>query len=446
MISIRLVNVYALVLLFAHKMLADESIQLKPATNVTHYSQNATERGPGIESFCATFGIHPSNCSCSKIPDLCHVQKELQILHNEMHKDTGNIFRRIDEYSLTYASITVLASLIGLTGNTAVLIISFRQRKGLSSCKLHIAELGCVNFLFSALQLFNVVPLYVTNKWVYGVPMCKVVRTLMESLTLLTICFILIVAIERFVLIVYPFDGKILQGRVKHFVFLLMVVMVTATSLPYLWGTGIDWTGRCVAFQGTGGSNMAVPYTWCVVCVYGVCPLCVMCVAYGRVIASLSNIGSRNPACTNVSMVISRMKRNKRIIRNAFAILLMFMVCEIPHRFLYIYIAHNPQRPLQQDPNNYLIISFISYFLSPLQNTLNPLLYSMVDTTWKKNVYRYCICARATICCGFAENHSQSSTLKDNNSTNPNEKIIVHTMEHNFELELALIQSDNAIN
>ena len=265
----------------------------------------------------------------------------------------------------------------------------------------------------------------------------------MESLTLLTICFILIIAIERFVLIVYPFDGKLLEGRVKHFVFVIKVVMVTATSLPYFLGTGIDWSGRCVAFEGDS-SHMAVPYTWCVMCVYGVVPLCVMCVAYGRVITSLSNIGSRNSAtCTNVSMVISRMKRNKRIIRNAFAILIMFLVCEIPHRFLYIYIAHSTYRRV--GVHEYLVISFVSYFLYPLQSTLNPLLYSMVDTTWKKTVNRYWNCARRSMC-GTETESSQTSDLKDNSNTNRNEKIIVHTLEHNFDLELALIQTDTIKN
>ena len=117
----------------------------------------------------------------------------------------------------------------------------------------------------------------------------------------------------------------------------------------------------------------------------------------------------------------------------------MFLVCEIPHRFLYIYIAHNTNR--QIGVHEYLVISFVSYFLYPLQSTLNPLLYSMVDTTWKKTLYKYWICARRSMC--GTESQSQTSTLKTNSNVNHhNEKIIVHTLEHHFELELALIQSD----
>ena len=142
--------------------------QLNTMTNVTHISRNGTDDGVEIQDFCKTVFIHPVNCSCKINPELCHIERELKIFHDEVRKDEERSYQRLDKYSVTYASVTVLASVTGLTGNTAVLIMSIRQRKGLSSCKLHIAELGCVNLMFSCLQLFNVIPLYLTNRWIYG--------------------------------------------------------------------------------------------------------------------------------------------------------------------------------------------------------------------------------------------------------------------------------------
>ena len=78
--------------------------------------------------------------------------------------------------SYMYATIALVSSIFGVVGNAAVLCMAYRQRGNMSPCKLHIAELAVFNLVFSTVQIFNVLPLYWTNVWMYGLPMCKIMR------------------------------------------------------------------------------------------------------------------------------------------------------------------------------------------------------------------------------------------------------------------------------
>ena len=87
---------------------------------------------------------------------------------------------------MTYATIAAISAVVGIIGNAVVIFIALHERRQLSACKLHIAQLAVVNFVFSAVQIANVIPLYWTNTWIYGKPMCKVMKTTLEVGSLLS--------------------------------------------------------------------------------------------------------------------------------------------------------------------------------------------------------------------------------------------------------------------
>ena len=148
-----------------------------------------------LEKFCRLLHISPMNCTCDVTPLIC----ELIDFQKERHQWnwTRETFKRSHGFTVTYATIASISSVFGIFGNTAVIIIAFHERQELSTCKRHIAQLAMINFIFSAIQFVNVIPLYWTNKWIYGETMCKLMKGMLEIGSLLSSGFFQLITIER---------------------------------------------------------------------------------------------------------------------------------------------------------------------------------------------------------------------------------------------------------
>jgi len=355
-------------------------------TNDTSINENNTLT---LRSFCIYVKLPLKNCSCSSTPDLCCVERIIKSIQH----DPGH-YARENSFTLAYATETVFVSVLGTIGNALVLIFYLNQRCKLSSCKFHIAELAVVNLTFSAIQIVNAVPLYWTNTWIYPRPMCKIIRTLIEMGSFLTIVFILLISVERYVLIVHPLlteRGSIfsVEGKAKHITVAIGILLVLATVVPFWKGMGIErGSGRCVMFTGNA-RHMALPYNWFAVAAYCVIPACIMSFTYGRIITSHSKM----TFFVEGRARMRKLKENKRIVRITISILGLFLICTLPSRILSIYIFMEDRFQMEEVNKNetssldmklYLTLQFVAYVTFPLQCTLNPILYSMVDNEWRK--------------------------------------------------------------
>ena len=352
-----------------------------------HWSdKNTTEtrvfidNSPGLINLCIFFNVSLSECSCSIIPELCKV---LNFIRTSNEYNVSHTYIRSKTYTLIYTSVTVVASLFGVIGNVAVILVSFKQRHDLSSCKLHIAELAFVNFIFSVVQMINAIPLYWTNRWIYSLPMCKIIRTVLEIGSFLTICLILLISIERYILIVHPLDSLFVEGIIKHISVLINIAVVIATVVPYFIGLNIEMnSGRCVMFQGKS-RYMYLPYNCFVVAFYFIIPICIMLFAYGKIIRSLSK-QEFNDSLNKGKLILKRMRINHKIVRVTLSLLGVFIVCTLPTRMIMIYMEMVGFTV--ENMNLYFTLVFVGYVTYPLQSTLNPILYSMVDHEWRKGM------------------------------------------------------------
>ena len=148
-----------------------------------------------LEKFCRLLDIPPMNCSCDFTPIICEISDYEK--KRKYKNGTRGTFKRSHGFTVAYVTIAVISSVFGVFGNTAVIFIAFQERKELSACKRHIAQLAVVNLIFSAIQFVNVIPLYLTNRWIYGRVMCKLTKSLLEIGSLLSSGFFQLITIER---------------------------------------------------------------------------------------------------------------------------------------------------------------------------------------------------------------------------------------------------------
>ena len=380
------VTEYSMYQLFSGKKmyLTTYFIVLMIAAEITTYNPTpATETVPSyqtastLQDFCRFLSILPSNCSCEASPLVCQLKS---FGERAKRNDTESIkFQRNNGMSLTYASIAIISSIFGTIGNAAVICIAYRQRRKLSPCKLHIAELAVVNLIFSLVQIINVVPLYWTNTWIYGKVGCKLMKGVLEIGSLLSSGFFQLISIERYFYIVPTFDitkVKKFCRTYKHVLLLCNLVFVAVTVTPLFIGLDIEHNSqRCVNFI-DGNRWMLSPYTWLTFIVYSMVPICVITV--------LSiNLKNHFAAESTASLMVHRGDINRNVISHMLLVLSLFILCTLPARLLTIIIDM-----LDFQSGGVLLgLQLTAYTLYSLQGTLNPILYSMLAREWRKNLY-----------------------------------------------------------
>ena len=109
------------------------------------------------------------------------------------------------EYILPYAIVETVASVIGILGNLLVILVAFRFRRGLATCKKLIAHLAFYDLCFALNQLIYAIPKFWTSKFIYGEVVCKLLVSSENLGVFLAVGVILVISIERFTGIVNPF-------------------------------------------------------------------------------------------------------------------------------------------------------------------------------------------------------------------------------------------------
>lgn len=343
-----------------------------------------------LTELCVYLNISLLKCNCKDTEFLCSFEAFLSEELNETF-DEELPYSRSNTHTLIYASVTIIVSAFSLIGNGVVLIVAIKYRRNLSSCKLHIAQLSFVSLIFSAVQIVNAIPLFITNAWFESSFSCKFVRTTLEIGSLLIIDFIVIIAIERYMLIVHSIDAHFLNGRSKHIIVAADVTFVVLSVIPYYVGLDIEQdSGRCIQFQGAH-KTMSIPYNWFIVVFHSIIPLIIISILHYRIIQYISEQTNAIDTRNNQSLHMKRLLKNKRIVNILLAIVLCFLLCTLPTRVIILFMDMNYMHKQGEgyygmDMDIHLTIVFIGYVTYPFQSTINPVLYSMIDTEWRNDL------------------------------------------------------------
>lgn len=368
---------------------ASHSLSSPNSTNASSAGRLIINTKPSLEELCVILNVPLDACSCKMTPDLCGFESFLTTIKNET--DAPPIYRRSNIYTTTYVAVTIIASTFGLLGNALVLLVALTRRHSLSSCKLYIAF---VSFVVSIVQIVNAVPLLLTNEWIHSATTCKSIRTILELGSFLIIGFIVIIAIERFILVNRGIDTGFTYNLSKHILVTLDILFVIITVIPYTIGLNIESdSGRCIQFEGPY-KKMSLPYNWFVLVFHSIIPLCIISILYTRIIKHISKHANTIDKANNYLLHANKVKMNKKCENVMLTILFFFVISTLPIRIINIYMdmKHLHHSHQQQDGywfmemDAYLVLVFIGYVTYPFQSIINPVLYSMIDTEWRKDM------------------------------------------------------------
>ena len=196
----------------------------------------------------------------------------------------------------------------------------------------------------------------------------------------LTVGYIQIIAIHRYLFLLSPFKTKEREGDTKYYEVVINIAIGVALVVPYSMTLQIEeHSGRCVGYH--MNHTFMLYYNSAIVLFYVIIPVCLLTVLSLKMVRYVNeqDVDSLSSHAITVQRV---KKRNYRVTYITLCVLFFFIISTSPTRIITVYMEMIESESGNVD--KYLILSLVSYFTYPLQNTLNPVLYSMSAKNWRK--------------------------------------------------------------
>lgn len=364
-----------------HRPFPDQKLDYNDDQSITSTDQHIIIPNEDfIQHICLLFNISSEKCNCEylveynkNLTSIC----ELPVEHE--------VVCQIDSSSKAQYIFSVIASLIGIIGNSIVLLVRAKSMNKSLHYRL-IMGLATADLLFSIAQVVYYVPfLAVGCKWIYGRPMCSILPSFLGISSSLDIGFIVIIAAERYNAITNPLRKSIAPENIYAFT-LINVVIGICSVIPMFMVYEISPYGTC-AENWSNYPNGSLVYSWLLFIFVFLLPVTITAVMYVRSLRTVvSKTQQPNVTATNEVHFTStkQMMENRRSLVIVLSLLIAFVLLSGPNRIVWLVIDHIGHENLSYDLYKGLkLFGVIPYSVHIM---INPIIYSAVDGKFRNNV------------------------------------------------------------
>ena len=332
--------------------------------------------GDKLKSICKQLGYHPSNCSCSipRFQMFCNDhKKEPVVLGPTTCKPTS--MERVEK------TLVLIISFFGIIGNILVLIVRVRNWKKSLHYRL-ISGLAIADLTFCCMSVLITAPSLFTCHWKLGGLLCTFLKTFRTMSSNVDLGFILIIAIERYIGIVHPFGGGASAFKIYIVVGLNLLAGFLA-AFPFFLIFKINGSGICAEDWSIFPARASFIYGWISNIFLFLIPIIATGVLYYRGLKTLKSTLFRQEMMLTLDETSRRnlVGENHRILRIISTILLAFLFLVGPNHLAW-FIHDNMTVPIRIE---YYIFR-VSMILYALHTSINPIIYSIIDRKFRRNV------------------------------------------------------------
>jgi len=357
-----------------------------------------------LYQFCKLFELNETLCECSIIgEELCMLLKKS---NTTINKEPVGPLIHCDSISRIQAIIIVTMSIFGVIGNSLVICVTYHCWKKSSICHKLIGGLAFADFLVCILNIIDTTPLLWTCTAVYGEVLCKLGVFSKNSAALIGLGFILIVAIERFVGICYPFTRG-LSSRMIVILLIANVLFACFTNSPLLVVTEINKFAKC----SQSWPNELYPkiYSWLMLAFSFLLPIIVISAMYCKIIWTLTKSRHQCLEMNGNHQSDQQLRRNKehqRIMIILILVLTAFILLVSPDKFIW---AMKDQGLLDGLSVEVLdILHMCSIIPFGFHVVINPIIYSVVDQKFRSSL--------SSLFCKSRRQTNNMTTIHENNN------------------------------
>ena len=360
--------------------------------DVVHYGNEQNETiNNGLNLFCYTMNVAKVNCTCAKFPEVCDFVVVSEQFNN--NRSVTTVYHCDSMYNTIRAGFSIFGASLGIIGNGAVVVVTIINWEQGTRYNQLIIGLAITDFLFSFNQLIISIPLFWTCKWVYADVMCKVLSASVDMSVSIAMGFILIIALERYVGILYPFSNGLTQTKFWIIVS-LNIVLGVMSIIPMLMYINVGEYRICR--ESWPNPNYSLMYSWTMLIMYFLLPVLLTLIMYFRIIRKLHTtrlmFGKQNSALGEHSTT-RRIKDNRRIMAILISVLILFVMLVLPNKLVWILLDYFSVHNLSK--GTYRIMNLFGMIPYSFHVCVNPIIYSFVDSKFRTKMINMC-CMRYT--------------------------------------------------
>ncbi|XP_065663834.1 putative neuropeptide Y receptor type 6 [Hydra vulgaris] len=342
--------------------------------NEENHTQQTLTSNMTLKELCKLFEIPEQNCTCDE------ENSEMKMLCS-FHKSD-----KITKFSCDYLLSSVIgfsniiSSTLALIGNTFVILISFVHRKEFSRFNQLVLDLAISDFVFALVQLIISVPETLTCHWVYGLFLCKTLRTALAASANIAVGFIVLIAIERYTNAVHSFKSIVKSSTCKMIKYLNIFFGILSAFPPLI----VLQLGKFNTCSEEWSNKSSIVYTWILFLFYFLFPIILLVVLYTSTVLWLKNKFCKSSILNDAKKNL-RLEKNKKILAMLVAIVVMFAILVLPNRLVWII---NDTYGLERfkNKNTIRLLRIISEVFYGFHAAVNPIIYLIFDAKFRKRV------------------------------------------------------------
>lgn len=300
--------------------------------------------------------------------------------NNETSHGFQDGYNYIEKVSIVI--VMCLFTVLAIPGNTIVIFIVSRVQSMKTSTNFLLLNLCIADLLIAVIYLpFITVALYITDEWIFGTFMCKLVSFSQSVATKASILILTALSLERYLTICRPNRVVITAVRVRILCVGLWVIAM-GTALPlFIYKTTGSFGGIEYCTE-TWSPDAAAAYTYVLFALFYVMPLIVMVALYLKIGQKLlQSTRKTNSMRLPNSVGKATLSSKTRLTKICVLIILSFALSWAPAHIITLHYYSSPDR-LENEDVIYPIVSCISYS----NCALNPLLYCFMSQNFRNAI------------------------------------------------------------
>ena len=264
-----------------------------------------------------------------------------------------------------------LIFLVSLAGNTVIGMIVYKTKTMRKSINFIIGNMAMSDLLFPIFQIPRDIQWLYIKSWLIGGPLgqalCKLQVFLPHVSAAVSIQSLVLIAVDRFGAVVFPLRSPLISLKLCPFFILVTWIIAMAVHSPDLFAVKLlEYPGGSLC--GVLGDSLSYSiYLVAILIVIYLIPLVLIVILYIIIYIKLKS--QKIPGEQSANARQQRQKRERNVLKMAFAIVLGFAVCWLPfciHWFLFFFLSDI------WSSCGFQYFSFFAFFMIRMNCAMNP--------------------------------------------------------------------------
>ena len=335
----------------------------------------------------------------------------------------------------TFAYSVILA--VSIIGNFLIGAIVFKTKSMRRTINYLIVNMAMSDLILPIFAFPRILTELFVGYWLIdgtlGLALCKLVYFLQDVSTAVSIQSLVLIAVDRFGAVVFPFKPPVVSSKLCPYFILATWVVAMAIHCPYFFARKLIVEEKkmfCTLLwnDAFGQSSSLKSYYVALFIVLAVIPFALMTVLYSVIIFSLRSQKMPVGESVNAKEQEKRVKRDRNVLKMVIAIVVGFALCWAPFNilaFLTFFVwDKNPATSC-----GFRAFRFIALFLAYANCAINPCICFIFSGNYRKGLKSlFGCCSHEYNCACFSAMRSQSWNVHSSSSKEDGQNVTLASL------------------